>query len=502
MTEKKKAAIYARISAKDEKVPKTAQQIEQCRKLAAENGYEVVSIYEDDGISAFNGTDRAAYESMLEDIRAGNFDVILAVEESRFTRQGFGEKDRLMLACVAGGACWHTTREGFLDPATDSGEFMASLRGLLDNLEVKKKTRRQKDRYAEERAQGKPLWGGRPFGYQADRLTINEVEADAIRECIRRVLEKDATLYSCVRYLNDDLKLKTPRGNNWSTNTVKELLTRPRNAGIYIVNGEAMDVPGTWKPLIDRTTHEAVVATLKARSKSTPGRKPRHVGNMIIRCGVCGERMRSASDGHGIAIYRCKSKAVESHPDYKDGKRHCSIRVHFVEEVVKKEIVKAFFIGHNVLSASTSEGKELSSLYAKIEKLNNQKQDLLASIRGEDAVLTMADITPDLRAIKVALEAAEGQVEALTAEKAHARMLEEIRRSMGYLDSATHRVDWDKAEEMHNALSERYDALTLDTKRTLLDDLLEVTIGPGRGAKKVLVHHKVVTTLNSDGDLG
>ncbi|MFP1601900.1 recombinase family protein [Microbacterium sp. 2216-1] len=501
MNQTKTAAIYARISLKDRDVPKTAQQVEQCRKMAETFGYDVTRVYEDDGISGYSAdVERQGYEELLADIRAGHYQVVLAVEESRFTRQGVADKERLILACIQGGACWHTTREGFLDPSTDSGEFMAGLRALMDQQEIRKKTRRQKDRYAEERAKGRPLWGGRPFGYQGDRITIEPVEADAIRDCVRMILEEDASIYRCVRYLNDELGLKTPRGNNWGTNTVKELLTRPRNAGIYIVDGHELDVAAAWEPIVSRDTHEALLAHLGAKNNSTPGRKPRHVGNMLILCGVCGERMRSASDGRGIALYRCKSKAVDSHPNYTDNVRHSCIRAKFVEEVLREEIVNAFFVGHSLLSSSTAIGKDLSTLHKKISTLRVKRQSLVDAVADEDSPLTAADIAGAVKRLDASLKDAESTLQSLLAEKAHAQMLDEIRRSMGYLNLTTHRVDEDRAVDVRKALTERYDALTLDTKRVLIEDLLEVRIGAGRGRKKVLVRHKVVTTLNCDED--
>lgn len=494
----KTAAIYARISKADKTVPKTEQQIAQCQALAEANGYEVIKVYEDDGLSAFKeDVERPGYEALLEDTRAGLFELILAVEESRFTRQGVGEKERLMMACTLGGVRWHTTREGEVDPSSDEGEFMSSIRALMDKQELKKKTRRQKDRYAEERAKGNPLWGGRPFGYESDRKTLKADEAEAIRHGISMVVDDHASVFSVRAYLNDVVKLRTPRGNRWSGTTTKELLTRPRNAGIYIQDGKTLDVEPTWETIISRERYDALIAELNSRHKESPGRKPKYVGNMLIHCGVCGEKMKTASDGKGIAIFRCRSKTYDSHPGYSEERRHVSIRVQYVESAVREEIINAFFFGSEILSTSTSEGQDLVTLQKKIMSTSKKKAELIALASDPDSGVSAADIAPGVKELSNTLNALEANLSALKAEKAHAAMLDEIRRSMSLADAVTHRINDDAVLTIRKALTDKYDSLSLDTKRTLLQDLLEVTIAPaGRGAKKVKIHHKVVTHLN------
>jgi DNA invertase Pin-like site-specific DNA recombinase len=95
---------------KDSEVPKTAQQVEQCREVADANGDDVVKVHKDDGISAYSAVvEQEGYENLLADFRDGQYQVVLAVEEPRFTRQGVADKERLILACIQGGTCWHTT---------------------------------------------------------------------------------------------------------------------------------------------------------------------------------------------------------------------------------------------------------------------------------------------------------------------------------------------------------------------------------------------------------
>lgn len=100
------AALYARISTKDEKtgynVEKTADQLAALRKLAGDRQYVVYDMYEDDGISAKDAGQRPEFDRLLADLTAGKFSVILATEDSRLARNNF-EKQALMLQCAAAG---------------------------------------------------------------------------------------------------------------------------------------------------------------------------------------------------------------------------------------------------------------------------------------------------------------------------------------------------------------------------------------------------------------
>ena len=64
------AAIYARISSDQEGTALgVKRQLEDCRKLAAAEGWVVAEEYTDNDVSAFTGKRRPRYEDMLEDIR-------------------------------------------------------------------------------------------------------------------------------------------------------------------------------------------------------------------------------------------------------------------------------------------------------------------------------------------------------------------------------------------------------------------------------------------------
>jgi len=54
------AAIYARVSTKEADRDKAANQVDDLEAFAESEGYEVIAVFKDDGISAYKDVERPA----------------------------------------------------------------------------------------------------------------------------------------------------------------------------------------------------------------------------------------------------------------------------------------------------------------------------------------------------------------------------------------------------------------------------------------------------------
>ncbi len=63
-----------------------SRQLEDCEKLAADRGWEVVARYTDNDISALKGQERPGYDEMMADAVPGEFDRIVSYGLSRLWR--------------------------------------------------------------------------------------------------------------------------------------------------------------------------------------------------------------------------------------------------------------------------------------------------------------------------------------------------------------------------------------------------------------------------------
>ena len=86
--ERKIAAVYIRVSTEDQAREgfSLGEQKEKLLQLCAFKDYEVFKVYEDAGISAKDMEHRPAFQEMLQDMRNGKINYIVAYKLDRVTR--------------------------------------------------------------------------------------------------------------------------------------------------------------------------------------------------------------------------------------------------------------------------------------------------------------------------------------------------------------------------------------------------------------------------------
>ena len=86
--ENKIAGIYIRVSTEDQAREgfSLGEQEERLREFCKFKRYEIFKVYKDAGISAKDMTNRPAFRQMLEDMKAGKINYIVAYKLDRVTR--------------------------------------------------------------------------------------------------------------------------------------------------------------------------------------------------------------------------------------------------------------------------------------------------------------------------------------------------------------------------------------------------------------------------------
>ncbi|MBV8487486.1 MAG: recombinase family protein, partial [Planctomycetaceae bacterium] len=80
----KRAAIYLRVSTREQSTAAQRAELEAVAKLA---GWEIVEVYEDAGISGAKGRDkRSSFDRLLKDATRRRFDVVMAWSIDRLGR--------------------------------------------------------------------------------------------------------------------------------------------------------------------------------------------------------------------------------------------------------------------------------------------------------------------------------------------------------------------------------------------------------------------------------
>ena len=311
----KRAAIYCRISQDRQGAGLGVErQLSDCRALANRLGWTIVAEHADNDVSAYSGKPRPAYRALLDDLHTGRADAVLTWHTDRLHRSP-RELEEYVDICERQAVTTQTVKAGELDLATPAGRAVARTLGAWARFEVEHKSDRTKRAQLQAAQAGKWRGGAPPFGWNVrddGSATLNRTEAREVREASKALLA-GASLGSIVSDLNAR-GVATSTGNRWNYTSLRQVLTRPRNAGLSVLNGEIVGRL-TWPAIISEETHHAVVSLLKdpTRRRSTSNRAKWLLAG-IATCGKegCGSPLRSATAASNRAkgttrtIYRCR----------------------------------------------------------------------------------------------------------------------------------------------------------------------------------------------------
>lgn len=305
--------IYCRISADREgRELGVARQEEDARVVAERRGAVVADVYIDNDISASTRSRKArpGYKRMLADAEAGKIDVIIAYTSSRLTRKPREHEDLIDLAEQYGTQFWYVRSPSF-DLNTSAGRRVARILAATDAGEAEDTQERVKRERLQQAQRGSWPGGRRPFGYEADGVTIKSDEAAEIEVAIAAVLS-GSSLRALVADLNSR-GVTTSTGGRWGTRELGRVLVRPRNAGLREHRGEIIG-KAVWPAIVPEDLWRGAVAILSdPNRRTTPGPARRWLGSGLYRC-FCGEAVRVHSPGlnrrHAHPSYTCEAKHV------------------------------------------------------------------------------------------------------------------------------------------------------------------------------------------------
>lgn len=288
------------------------RQREDCLKRAKERGWEVTAIETDNDLSASGKKRRPGFEAMLEAVDSGRASVVVAWSLDRLQRNRRDEV-RLYELCQARGAQLSLVNGTDLDFSTAAGRFVADSLGSVARLEIEMKSDRQKRAQVQAAEQGKRVGGRRPFGYEADGVTVRSKEAAAVRAAYDAVLH-GAALAEIARTWNEQgftTGQKRYAGEHkgepspWRADSVRHVLMNPRNAGKRAYRGEILG-DAQWPALVPEERYLAVVAMLRNPARRSGMPSGRQLLSGLALCGICGATVHAGGALRpGIRNYRC-----------------------------------------------------------------------------------------------------------------------------------------------------------------------------------------------------
>jgi len=210
-----RAVIYARYSSDNQREASIEDQLEVCRRYIHRQGWNLVRSYEDRALSGASDQ-RPAYQQMLADAEAGQFDVLVSEALDRLGRR-LSDVARLYD---------HLEFRGVMLHAVNIGQVTTMHVGLLGTMaqlylsDLKDKTRRGQL----GRALVGKIPGGRAYGYrlvdgQPGERQVDESEALVVRR-IFRDFSAGMSPQAITKALNKE-GVSGPDGRQWRDTTIR-----------------------------------------------------------------------------------------------------------------------------------------------------------------------------------------------------------------------------------------------------------------------------------------
>jgi site-specific DNA recombinase len=242
-----KVALYARYSDDNQRAASIADQFRICREHAAREQWQVVSVYDDPGISGASMILRPGIQALVQDAQRGKFDLVLAEALDRMSRDQ-ADIATLFKHLRFAGARIVTLAEGEIT------ELHVGLKGTMNALFLKDlaaKTHRGLRGRVEEGKSG----GGLCYGYDVVKRidaggepirgerTINQGEAEIVRRVFRE-FAAGVSPRAIARRLNDE-RIRGPESTLWMDSTLRGHVAR----GTGLLNNELYVGKLVWNRL-------------------------------------------------------------------------------------------------------------------------------------------------------------------------------------------------------------------------------------------------------------
>lgn len=465
-----RAVIYCRISQDRTGAGLGVErQREDCEGLAERLGCNVVEVYVDNDVSAFRkGKKRENYERMLADLAEGKATVVIVWHTDRLHRS-VTELEGYIDMCEKRGVTTHTVQAGALDLASPTGRMVARMLGNVARYESEHKGHRVARARQQKAMAGEWAGGIRPFGWgvptgemkkKIDRKTGEEIEvpeldmtkivpeeAEALRHWTDEILS-GGSIRSLVKWCADK-GILTTRGNPVSHTDMRDMLLRPRNAGIAVYKSEEVG-RGQWEAIVEETKYRAVAAILKDPSRTTtPGATPKWLGSLLYRCGRgdCPHFVYvTQSGGRRYPSYRCQSPH--------GGGRRAETVDQYVEDTVVERLERD---DAEDLLLPAPDDVNVAGLQAEAEQIRRRMKNL-GGLFGAGQL--------ELEPFTEGMDTARAQLDGVTVQLARAATRDPLAGLVGAPD-----------------VRKAWKALGLDRQRAVLRSLVEVTLRtprPGR----------------------
>jgi site-specific DNA recombinase len=317
-----RALLYGRVSHDPSGHGRSVDsQLDECRKWAAREGWDVVDEVRDVDRSASRHARRRreGWDGVTARLQAGAIDVLVTWEASRAQRD-LEQYAELRRWCEQTGTRWAYSGTVY-DLAERSDRFRTGLDALVAEDEAGRISERVRRGVAAAAANGRPhgrlLYGYRRVYDESNGALLGQepdgIQSVLVSEIMRRFLAGESINGIAADLTNRGVpspgrSRDGGRSSVWRRSQLHRMLSNPAYAGFRVHQGQVVG-KAEWPAIVDADDWRRVQARLADPERRAPRRTATGPVNLltgIARCGVCGVGLVGGQD-RGRRQYICRA---------------------------------------------------------------------------------------------------------------------------------------------------------------------------------------------------
>ena len=377
---KKNAAIYCRVSTEDQAREgySLPEQQEKLKDLCKYREYNIYDIYEDAGISAKDMEHRPQFQRMLEDVRSGKVNVIVAYKLDRLTRS---VRDlEILISELEKYECSLECAMDDINTSTANGRFFVRMLTVLSQLEIERVSERTKFGMVGAIKDGHiPVRKTLGFMRKDKKLIINPAESEIV-ERIFNLYYKGKSYQQIANIFNEEKVLN----KKWYDTTILKTLSNPLYKGDFVSGtrtGNPILYENVVEPIISKNLWEECQEQTRKNTRNYTRRNDYIFFQKII-CPNCHKIIACKAPGGSkkkYIYYQCNSCKTYIRED-----KLIELLVDEITQIIEYDsIVRKYFaplLKKKLENTNELLSKELNTLKDKVIRLKDAYLNAIISL--------------------------------------------------------------------------------------------------------------------------
>ena len=397
--ERKIAAVYIRVSTEDQAREgfSLGEQKEKLLQLCAFKGYEVFKVYRDAGISAKDMEHRPQFQAMLQDMKEGKINYIVAYKLDRITRSVRDLEE--LISVLEQYNCFLLCDRDDVNTSTANGRFFVRMLTVLSQLEIEIVSERTKFGLNGAIKSGH-IPGQRPFGYKSaedKRMVIDNATRPYVEKIFDMYLEGKSFQQIANYFKENNIFPK----KNWKDTTIQKIIDNKIYMGDYEQykrigkqeNLEPIVYMNVVEPIISRAKWEECQRQ-KERNQRTYTRDRVYTFFQRLKCPNCSRIMKCKGSGgtkRKYMYYTCEHCHINFNEDHVE-----HLLRDFIYDLLEYDMaVKKFFLPVLEDKTNNIDTTSIDKAIRDLEKQRNRIKDLY--IKG---IVEIDDFKEDYKLIE------------------------------------------------------------------------------------------------------